>query len=70
MSPTITEDVKDELILSCRYGDLEEVQAFVKEYTADVLPEIRDDNGNCVLHMISANGHLGEKFLPETIITI
>ncbi|KAF9463549.1 cytoplasmic protein [Collybia nuda] len=56
MPPT---DVDTEnLLLSCRYGDLDDVQEFVKEFGAQPLAETRDENENCVLHMICGNGHL------------
>lgn len=48
---------KDELLLSCRYGDIEDVQLFADKYGAETLSGIRDDNGNTVLHMICGNGH-------------
>ncbi|PPQ78983.1 hypothetical protein CVT25_002267 [Psilocybe cyanescens] len=58
MSPTPSDDYKAEVFLSCRYGDLEDVQAFVSKYGATSLTNVRDENENCVLHMICANGHL------------
>lgn len=60
MSPTLSDDDKADLLLSCRYGDLEDVQAFVTTHGPSPLAEIRDDNGNTILHMACANGHLGE----------
>jgi uncharacterized protein len=49
----------DELMLSCRYGDLEDVQTFVNQYGWEPLNEVRDESGNTILHMICGNGHLG-----------
>ncbi|KAE9402803.1 ankyrin [Gymnopus androsaceus JB14] len=49
--PIPSDEDKEEIFLSCRYGDLDEVQAYIQKF------EIRDDNGNTVLHMISGNGH-------------
>ena len=57
---SLTDDDKDDLLLACRYGDLEDVQTFVTEHGPEILNEIRDDNGNCVLHMVCANGHIGK----------
>jgi ankyrin repeat protein len=57
---SLTDDDKDDLLLACRYGDLEDVQAFVTEHGPEILNEIHDDNGNCVLHMVCANGHTGK----------
>jgi len=54
---SLSDDDKDDLLLACRYGDLEDVQTFVTDYGSEVLNEIRDDNGNSVLHMVCANGH-------------
>ncbi|CDO75964.1 hypothetical protein BN946_scf184888.g14 [Trametes cinnabarina] len=44
------EDV-EELLLSCRYGDVEDIQQFVDKFGPDPLATARDDNGNTVLHM-------------------
>lgn len=55
-----TQDDKDELLLSCRYGDLDDVQLFVKQFGAESLADVRDDNGNTGLHMLCGNGHIGE----------
>jgi hypothetical protein len=52
-------DELEELMLSCRYGDLEDVQAFVERYGWDPVAEVRDESGNTVLHMICGNGHIG-----------
>jgi len=49
-----------ELLLSCRYGDIDDVKAFVEQHGVDLLNGIRDDSGNTPLHMAAANGHLGE----------
>jgi uncharacterized protein len=57
---SLSDDDKDDLLLACRYGDLEDVQTFVTDHGSEVLNEIRDDNGNTVLHMVCANGHTGE----------
>ncbi|KAF8963628.1 cytoplasmic protein [Flammula alnicola] len=58
MSSVLSDDDKDDLLLACRYGDLEDVQTFVKQHGSSSLPDIRDDNGNSILHMVCANGHL------------
>ncbi|KAJ3534407.1 hypothetical protein NMY22_g6940 [Coprinellus aureogranulatus] len=50
----IAEDDQNELLLSCRYGDLEDIQAFVDRHGASSLASIRDPNQNTVLHMNSA----------------
>ncbi|KDQ12845.1 hypothetical protein BOTBODRAFT_56404 [Botryobasidium botryosum FD-172 SS1] len=57
-APTPTEEAREELLLSCRYGDLDDVQAFVASFGPSALGEIRDENGNTVLHMVAGNGHL------------
>ncbi|KAI0061912.1 ankyrin [Artomyces pyxidatus] len=56
----VSVDDREELLLSCRYGDLDDVQLFVERFTAAALQDVRDDNGNTVLHMACANGHIGE----------
>ncbi|KAL4249248.1 Ankyrin repeat-containing domain superfamily protein [Abortiporus biennis] len=55
--PIPTDDDKDELLLSCRYGDLEDIKQFVEKFGSHSLNDIRDENGNCVLHMVCGNGH-------------
>ncbi|CCM03944.1 uncharacterized protein FIBRA_06097 [Fibroporia radiculosa] len=50
-------DEIEDLILSCRYGDLDDIQHFVDCFGPDHLNNARDDNGNTVLHMVCANGH-------------
>ncbi|KAF5387271.1 hypothetical protein D9757_006828 [Collybiopsis confluens] len=55
--PVPSEEDNDDIFLSCRYGDLEEVQEYISKFGAESLSEIRDVNGNTVLHMISGNGH-------------
>ena len=57
--PTPTDEEKDEVLLACRYGDLEDIQQFVEKFGAEPLNDTRDDSGNSVLHMVCANGHTG-----------
>jgi len=52
-SPDDTED----LLLSCRYGDLDDAKSFIDRFGTAPLGEARDENGNTILHMASANGH-------------
>ncbi len=56
-----SEEEKEDLLLACRYGDLEDVQTFVDEYSPSSLEDVIDQNGNSILHMISANGHQGSQ---------
>ena len=49
----------DDLLLSCRYGDLEDVREFVSKFGINELVKARDERGNCALHMCCANGHDG-----------
>ena len=55
-SPEDTED----FLLSCRYGDLDDVKSFIDRFGTAPVGESRDENGNNVLHMASANGHIGK----------
>ena len=60
---------EEELLLSCRYGDLDDLKLFIERFTIDFVGKARDENGNTVLHMASANGHTGEflcSFDPTT----
>ncbi|CAE7221894.1 unnamed protein product [Rhizoctonia solani] len=52
-----TNDDYEDLILSCRYGDIDDVRSFVDKFGTEAVASARDENGNTVLHMISANGH-------------
>lgn len=57
--PVPTAEDLEEILLSCRYGDLEDIQQFVDKFGADALATARDDAGNTILHMVAANGHTG-----------
>ncbi|KAJ6497394.1 ankyrin repeat-containing domain protein [Mycena sanguinolenta] len=54
-APTMEE--QEEFLLSCRYGDLDEVKQFIDQFGPAAAAEIRDDNGNTALHMLCGNGH-------------
>lgn len=54
----------EDLLLSCRYGELDEVKAFVEEFGAESISAARDDRGNTVLHMCCGNGHVGMSTTP------
>ncbi|KAF8557903.1 cytoplasmic protein [Imleria badia] len=55
--PSPTEEDQEDLLLSCRFGDLHDIQHFIATFSPDALNTITDDNGNSVLHMVAANGH-------------
>jgi len=57
--PTPSPDDTEDLILSCRYGDLDDVKSFIDRFGTIPVGDARDDNGNNVLHLASANGHIG-----------
>ncbi|KAI6043501.1 ankyrin [Pisolithus marmoratus] len=61
-----SQEDQEELLLSCRYGELQDVQDFVTRYGASALADARDNHGNNVLHMTCANGHIDilEYLLP------
>ncbi|KAI0685584.1 cytoplasmic protein [Cytidiella melzeri] len=52
-----TDEEIEDVLLSCRYGDIDDIEQFVAKYGSDSLNDIRDDRGNSVLHMVCANGH-------------
>ncbi|PIL33662.1 transporter [Ganoderma sinense ZZ0214-1] len=54
---TPTPDDLEELLLSARYGDVDDIQQFVDKFGSDALTTARDDNGNSILHMVAGNGH-------------
>ncbi|KAK7057797.1 ankyrin repeat-containing protein P16F5.05c [Favolaschia claudopus] len=56
MAPS-TNDQED-FLLSCRYGDLDDVKQFIDSFGAAAAAGIHDDNGNTPLHMLCGNGHV------------
>lgn len=58
-STSPSQDEQEEILLSCRYGELDELKQLVDKYGADAIANVRDENENTVLHMIAANGHDG-----------
>ena len=65
MSSQPTNEDLEELLLSCRYGELDEVTEFVALFGKEHLFTVRDSNGNTVLHMTCGNGHAGQ-FMRNT----
>jgi len=57
--PQPSPDELSEIILSARFGDIDDVKLFVETYGKQALADARDESGNSVLHMASANGHQG-----------
>lgn len=60
-SPSL--DDVEELLLACRYGDIKDATSFLEHFGTAPIGDARDENGNTVLHMASANGHVGESTL-------
>jgi hypothetical protein len=54
-----TPEQVEDVLLSCRYGEVEELEAFAKEFGWDAVTSARDERGNTALHMACGNGHLG-----------
>ena len=53
-----------ELLACARYGEIEDIQAFVEQHAAfgddeikRLLQQVTDNSGNTPLHMAAANGH-------------
>ncbi|KAJ9479884.1 putative Ankyrin repeat-containing protein YAR1 (putative) [Pseudozyma hubeiensis] len=63
---SLTSDQIDELLLSARYGDLEDLQASLSPLLStsspsspsELLATIKNEDSNTLLHYASANGHL------------
>ncbi|QRW12643.1 ankyrin repeats [Ceratobasidium sp. AG-Ba] len=75
MSATPTNDDYEDLLLSCRYGDIDDVRAFVEKFGQEAVAAARDENGNTVLHMTCANGHEDIltyllPFLPSNLLSV
>jgi ankyrin repeat protein len=58
--PTPTQEELDDILLSARFGEVDEIKAFGEQYGWDALAGARDERGNSALHMACGNGHLGE----------
>src|SRR5712671_433734 len=56
----LSPDEAENLLLSCRYGDVDDLKSFIDRFGTVPISEARDENGNTVLHMACANGHIGE----------
>ena len=74
-TPTATSPSQEEVedfLLSCRYGELEDVQAFVEKFGDEALESARDDRGNSAVHMFCGNGHSGMSLdsMRKTELTI
>jgi hypothetical protein len=63
-------DELEDIILSARYGEIEEIQQFVQKFGAETLAAARDDRGNGCLHMAAANGHKGALTLHQALPTL
>lgn len=50
---------QEEFLLSCRYGEIDEVRQYVETNGPGSIVEARDNRGNTALHMCCANGHIG-----------
>lgn len=57
--PLPSEEELEDIILSARYGELDEIEQFVANFGIQHLVDARDDRGNGCLHMAAANGHNG-----------
>ncbi|KAI0031982.1 ankyrin repeat-containing domain protein [Vararia minispora EC-137] len=52
-----TPDDLDDVLLACRYGDLDDVLAFSARFGDTALTAARDASDNTPAHMAAANGH-------------
>ncbi|WVQ78980.1 hypothetical protein IAT38_001072 [Cryptococcus sp. DSM 104549] len=73
-SKTPTPEEIEDVLLNCRFGELEELQAFVESYGKEAVAAARDERGNTVLHMCCGNGHLEIlkyllPLLPSTLLS-
>ncbi|KAG8965274.1 hypothetical protein FRC03_000739 [Tulasnella sp. 419] len=62
-----TSEDLEELLLSCRYGELDEAKEFVAKFGTDSVIGARDESDNTVLHMACGNGH---RELVEFLLSI
>lgn len=60
-----TADELDDVLLSCRYGELDELRAFVDAHgIASFADGAKDERGTTGLHYVCGNGHLGASASP------
>ncbi|KAL7419133.1 ankyrin repeat-containing protein [Cryptotrichosporon argae] len=52
-----TQEELEDVVLSARYGEVDEIKAFAEQHGWDALVGARDERGNTVLHMACGNGH-------------
>ena len=62
--PPTPEDTED-LLLTARYGELDDLKSFIEKFGAKPLTDARDEDGNTILHMVCGNGHLGAADSPR-----
>jgi hypothetical protein len=57
--PAPTTEELDDVLLSARFGEADNIKTFGETYGWEVLAGARDERGNSALHMACGNGHLG-----------
>ena len=65
-----SQDDTEGFLVSCRYGDLEEVQAFQEQFGWAAVATARDERSNTAIHMCCGNGHVGELQPPNSVHSI
>lgn len=63
MSPSPEE--LEEVLLNCRYGELDELKTFIDTHGVDAFVEAKDERGTTGLHYVCGNGHLGASLTEE-----
>jgi uncharacterized protein len=62
---TMSEEEEEDFLLSCRYGELDEVKRYIQKFGRDRLLSISDENGSNCLHMSAGNGHDGVYYFHQ-----
>jgi hypothetical protein len=57
--PFPSEEDVEEVLLSCRFGEQDEVVSYITDFGIHSLASARDESSNTCLHMAAGNGHLG-----------
>lgn len=58
--PKPSSDELEDVLLSCRYGELPELQTFIETFGVGIFVEgVKDERGTTGLHYICGNGHQG-----------
>lgn len=53
----------DDILFAARFGEESELNDYIHHFGFDNVLNARDERNNSILHMLCANGHLGNVYL-------